>query len=199
MPEHLIQELTVVLEPDQADAVGRVGRDDAAAAASNDPAAARARRAPGRQGSTRTSGGAQVRVLLAEDNVVNQKVAVRMLEKTGCFIDVADNGAEALEMWRHFNYDVIFMDCQMPELDGLEAARHIRCEELRRHLARTPIIAMTANAMHQDRSDCLAAGMDDYLSKPVNQGDLAEVLSRWVAVDSVQKAVGFGGEDSPPR
>jgi CheY-like chemotaxis protein len=201
MPEQLIQTLAAVLEPEQADAVGCPGSDAAvaAAAASNDSAAAPAPLAPGRQGSTPVSGVSQVRVLLAEDNVVNQKVAVRMLEKIGCFIDVADNGAEALEMWRHFNYDVIFMDCQMPELDGLEATRHIRREELRRNLARTPIIAMTANAMHQDRSDCLAAGMDDYLSKPVNQGDLPEVLSRWVAVDSVRKAVDSGGENSLPQ
>lgn len=132
------------------------------------------------------------RVLLAEDNPVNQQVAVRMLEKLGCRIDVAENGAEALEMWRHFAYDVIFMDCQMPELDGLEAARAIRREEPRLRRARTPIVAMTANAMHQDRSDCLAAGMDDYLSKPVRQEDLHAMLASWLPQDLPRRAGSAG-------
>jgi len=133
------------------------------------------------------------RVLLAEDNPVNQQVAVRMLEKLGCRIDVAEDGAEALNMWRHFAYDVIFMDCQMPELDGLEAARAIRREEPRLRRARTPIVAMTANAMHQDRSDCLAAGMDDYLSKPVRQEDLQAMLASWLSED-LPRAARFGGD-----
>jgi two-component system, sensor histidine kinase and response regulator len=137
--------------------------------------------------------GREARILLAEDNAVNQKVAVRMLEKLGCRIDVAGDGAEAVEMWRHFAYDAIFMDCQMPELDGLEAARLIRREELRLGRDRAPIIAMTANAMAQDRSDCLAAGMDDYLSKPVRQEDLQATLDRWLNADAVRVA-GAGGD-----
>jgi CheY-like chemotaxis protein len=103
------------------------------------------------------------------------------------------NGAEAVDMWRHFDYDAVFMDCQMPELDGLEAAQEIRRQETSLGRPRTPIIAMTANAMHQDRSDCLAAGMDDYLAKPVRGEDLAAMLAAWVSVppDAVQKAAGF--------
>jgi PAS domain S-box-containing protein len=118
-----------------------------------------------------------VRVLLAEDNVVNQKVAVRMLEKLGCRVDVAANGREALEMWRQFPYNMIFMDCQMPELDGLSATRLIREEESRE--AHIPIIAMTANAMERDREDCLLAGMDDYASKPVKLEMLGELVTRY--------------------
>jgi len=134
-------------------------------------------------------------ILLVEDNLVNQKVAVRMLEKLGCSIDVAVNGAEAVEMWRHFDYDAVFMDCQMPVLDGLEATREIRRQEADAGRPRTPIVAMTANAMHQDRSDCLAAGMDDYLAKPVRQEDLAAMLRTWMSMvpNSVQKAAGFDG------
>jgi CheY-like chemotaxis protein len=124
--------------------------------------------------------GALPRALLAEDNVVNQKVAVRMLEKLGCRIDIAGDGAEAVEMWRHFDYDVVFMDCQMPKLDGLEATRRIREEERRAGRAPVVIIAMTANALDQDRVDCIAAGMNDYLSKPVSQEDLDVMLTRWV-------------------
>jgi CheY-like chemotaxis protein len=127
---------------------------------------------------------AEFRVLLAEDNLVNQEVAVRMLSQLGCRIDVAANGVEALEMWRHADYDMIFMDCQMPELDGLEASRRIRQEEAQRAGRRTPIVAMTANAMRQDRSDCLAAGMDDYLSKPVSQDDLKLILAERATAES---------------
>ncbi len=119
------------------------------------------------------------RVLLAEDNVVNQQVAQRMLEKLGCRIDLAGDGAEAVQMWRHFDYDLIFMDCQMPDLDGLEATRAIRQEEAGTGRPAIPIIAMTANAMDADRTDCLGAGMDDYLSKPVSQQELAATLERW--------------------
>ena len=118
------------------------------------------------------------RVLLAEDNVVNQKVAVRMLEKLGATVDVAANGQEAVEMWERFPYAIVFMDCQMPELDGLEATRQIRQLEIvdDRH---TPIVAMTANAQLKDEEDCLSAGMDDYLAKPVKTLQLHDMLQRW--------------------
>ena len=121
------------------------------------------------------------RVLIAEDNIVNQKVAKSILEKLGCVVDVAANGAEAISMWSQLPYHAVFMDCQMPELDGYAATGVIREREgPERH---TPVIAMTANAMDGDRERCLAAGMDDYLSKPVNIEACLEVLHKWVTDD----------------
>ena len=119
-----------------------------------------------------------LRVLLAEDDIVNQKVAMRKLEKLSCRVDVAANGKEAIEMWEKLPYDLIFMDCNMPEMDGYEATRAIRLREgVKKH---TPIIAMTAGAMKEDQERCLDSGMDDYLSKPVHPGRLTEVLERWI-------------------
>ncbi len=116
------------------------------------------------------------RVLIAEDNAVNQMLAARMLEKLGCRVDVAANGREAVEMVGLLPYDAIFMDCQMPEMDGFEATQEIRRREgLSVH---RPIIAMTANAMQGDRERCLDAGMDDYVSKPIRKADLIETLKR---------------------
>ena len=119
------------------------------------------------------------RVLLAEDNAVNQRVAVLMLERLGCRVDVAGNGLEALDLSGRLPYDIIFLDCQMPELDGYGAARAIRQREAGG--PRVPIIALTANAMEGDREQCLAAGMDDYLSKPVVMASLAATLGRYTA------------------
>ena len=119
-----------------------------------------------------------LRVLVAEDNPVNQRVAVKMLERLNCRVDLAGNGLEAIEMWERFPYQMIFMDCQMPEMDGLAATSEIRRREARRG-TRVPIVAMTANAMPEDESACLAAGMDDYASKPVKLTLLSEMLSRW--------------------
>jgi PAS domain S-box-containing protein len=117
-----------------------------------------------------------LRILLAEDNAVNQKVALRILDKLGYRADVASNGLEALDALERQPYDVVLMDVQMPEMDGLDASRRI-CERWPDE-SRPRIIAMTANAMIEDREACFAAGMDDYLAKPVRPEELAEALSR---------------------
>jgi two-component system, sensor histidine kinase and response regulator len=134
-----------------------------------------------------------LRVLVAEDNVINQKVAVRLLEKVGCRIDVAANGQEAVAMLVQFAYDVVLMDCQMPEMDGFAATAAIRQHEAStgRHV---PIIAMTANAMQGDQEECLAAGMDDYVSKPVTLDALVAVLRKW-APPQGDHLVGGSGVD----
>jgi CheY-like chemotaxis protein len=119
---------------------------------------------------------ARLRVLLVEDNAVNQQVALRMLGTLGYRADVAMNGVEALEALRRRPYDVVLMDVEMPEMDGLEAARRIHREWPGDERPR--IVAMTANAMQGDREICLAAGMDDYVSKPIHADELADALSR---------------------
>ena len=121
-------------------------------------------------------------VLLAEDNKVNQKVAVRLLEKLGCRVDVAGNGLQAVEMALRHSYDMIFMDCQMPEMDGYEATQVIRQKQTQ-HI---PIIAMTANAMQGDKEKCLNIGMDDYVSKPVKPASVKAMLDRWCQVSQSQ-------------
>jgi CheY-like chemotaxis protein len=117
-----------------------------------------------------------LRILLAEDNAVNQMVALRLLGQLGYRADIASNGLEALDALERQPYDVVLMDVQMPELDGLDATRRI-CERWPAE-ARPRIIAMTANALPEDREACIAAGMDDYVSKPIRPNELAEALSR---------------------
>jgi CheY-like chemotaxis protein/HPt (histidine-containing phosphotransfer) domain-containing protein len=119
---------------------------------------------------------------VAEDNEVNQKVAVRLLEKLGYQVEVADNGQEAVDACARTRYAIVLMDGQMPTLDGFEATRRIRQNEGDGH--HTPFVAMTASAMKGDRERCLEAGMDDYVSKPVTPELLEAALKRWVKVPS---------------
>jgi signal transduction histidine kinase/CheY-like chemotaxis protein len=125
----------------------------------------------------------KARVLLAEDNLVNQKVAMVMLKRLGIEVDVVATGIEALDALVGVAYDLVLMDCQMPEMDGFEATRRIR--ERERGSRRLPVVAMTANAMVGDRERCLAAGMDDHIPKPVRMDVLHRALSRWLPAGAV--------------
>ena len=129
------------------------------------------------------AGPAKVRVLLAEDNLVNQKVALVMLRKFGIEADVVASGIEALDALLGVSYDLVLMDCQMPLMDGYEATRRIR--ERERGSRRLPVVAMTANAMTGDRERCLEAGMDDYIPKPVRVDELQRALARWLPAGAV--------------
>jgi len=121
--------------------------------------------------------GSRVRILVAEDNAVNQKLAVTLLRNMGFRADVVANGRDAVEAHSRSSYDLILMDCQMPEMDGYEATARLR------QLAtgdKVRIVAMTANVMEGDREKCLAAGMDDYLTKPVRTSELKRILKLYL-------------------
>jgi len=126
---------------------------------------------------------ADICVLLAEDHPISQRVIIKMLEKFGCKVTAAANGFEAVRMLKKTAYDLVFMDCQMPELDGFQATQQIRhMEGNQRH---TPIIALTASAMLGDRDRCIAAGMDDYIAKPVKMKVLRMMIERWTGTPDV--------------
>jgi two-component system, sensor histidine kinase and response regulator len=135
--------------------------------------------------------GHSLRVLVAEDNAVNQKVAVRMLERLGLRPDVAANGREAVDLCAMLPYDLIFMDCHMPEMDGYAATAEIRRQTGAGR--RVPIVAMTAEAMEGCRENCLACGMDDYIAKPVRPEDIIEALRHWVPGTAAPQVRAAGG------
>ncbi|QOY91483.1 hybrid sensor histidine kinase/response regulator [Paludibaculum fermentans] len=118
------------------------------------------------------------RILLAEDNAVNQRIAKRLIERAGHQVTIVNDGESAIRRWREAEFDAVFMDCQMPGIDGYEATGEIR--RLEKGLRRTPIIALTAAAMGGERERCLSAGMDDYLAKPIDLAEFSRVLASWV-------------------
>jgi CheY-like chemotaxis protein len=121
---------------------------------------------------------APLQILLAEDNTVNQMVMTRLLSKRGHKVTVVGNGAQAVEAVRERSFDLVLMDVQMPELDGLQATRRIRAMESTTQRGRVRIVALTAHALKSDRDECLAAGMDDYLSKPIVPAELDIILRK---------------------
>ena len=125
-----------------------------------------------------------VEVLVVDDNLVNQKLSSKMLQRLGCVVKVVENGKLAVEQVEKKKYDVVFMDCQMPVMDGYEATRRIRERESGEDNGRVPIVAMTANAMKGDRENCIAAGMDDYISKPFKPADFKRMVENWVERDA---------------
>ncbi len=130
----------------------------------------------------------KVRILVAEDNPVNQKVVMLNLKKAGMSCDIVQNGLEAINAQIRFPYDIILMDCQMPIVSGYDATRAIREEEAKKEgSSHIPIIAMTANAMRGDREKCLEAGMDDYISKPINKDDLLSLIEKWATGGEVSR------------
>jgi CheY-like chemotaxis protein len=126
----------------------------------------------------RAQEGRRATVLVAEDNMVNQMVAMGFLEELGYDAHLAADGREALALLELGDYDAVLMDCHMPEMDGFQATRELRLRE--RAGRHTPVIAMTAGVLDEDRERCLAAGMDDFVAKPVDLGDLRDTLARWV-------------------
>jgi CheY-like chemotaxis protein len=139
------------------------------------------------------------RILVAEDSPVNQIVAARMLERCGATVRVAGDGREAIAAVNAEDYDLVLMDCQMPTMDGYEATAQLRALEDGSE-RRIPIIAMTAHALEGDRERCLAAGMDDYVSKPMRHAELVEKLRQWIPADlAVRGAVADSVLSAPPR
>ena len=138
------------------------------------------------------------RILLVEDNPVNREVAVSMLENLGCSVSVVENGWLALESLSDPVYDAVLMDCQMPIMDGFTATAEIRRREAQAGSRRTPIIALTANAMEGDRERCLAAGMDDFLSKPFTQQQLTSRLSKWLRPEAIARRSVAPAEHAAP-
>jgi CheY-like chemotaxis protein len=136
-----------------------------------------------------------LRLLLADDNPINQKVGLSVLQKLGYRADIANNGREVLEALQQKAYDVLFLDVQMPEMDGLEAARQI-CERWPAE-SRPRIVAMTGNALLGDREKCLQAGMDDYISKPVRIAELQAALERWGPTRSRKGDTAFLARSKP--
>jgi PAS domain S-box-containing protein len=134
----------------------------------------------------------RARLLVAEDNAVNQKVAAKMLESLGYRVDVASNGLEAMEALARVPYEAILMDCHMPEMDGYEATREIRRREKTGH--RIPIIALTASAMRKDKEFAAEAGMDDYVTKPVKREVMEETLAKWVSTEQAAPPLPESGE-----
>jgi two-component system, sensor histidine kinase and response regulator len=137
----------------------------------------------------------QLRILLAEDSVVNQKLALGLLTQHGHQVVVANTGKEAVQTLEHDSFDLVLMDVQMPEMDGYEATKEIRRREEEGDARRTPIIAMTANALKGDREKALEAGMDDYVPKPVKREELEAVLERWVSKPDEVEATVFEASD----
>ena len=137
------------------------------------------------------------RILLVEDHIVNQKVVLGIIKKLGLSADAVANGIEAVKILETIPYDLILMDCQMPEMDGYEATAKIRDQQSRVCNHDIPIIAMTANAMTGDREKCITAGMNDYLSKPVNPHDLAKILEKWLSDDEPEKKETSGSTHEP--
>lgn len=139
----------------------------------------------------------QFRLLLAEDNSTNQMVAVEILKRLGYRADVAANGCEAVRMLAQIPYDLVLMDCQMPEMDGYEATRQIRAGASGVLNPKVTIVAMTANAMKGDREQCLATGMDDYVAKPVNPRALADALAKWLTPPPASLSPGSPAKPNP--
>jgi len=126
---------------------------------------------------------ASAHILLVEDDAVNQMVLAAMLEQLGCRVDIVDDGEAACDAAARTRYDMVFMDCHMPVMDGFDAARRIRDGEARGDGRHTPIVALTALALAGDRERCLSAGMDDYMTKPVRAATLAAAVQRWAGAD----------------
>lgn len=123
-----------------------------------------------------------VSILVVEDNLTNQIVAEGTLEKMGCNVELASNGMEAVSAVKEKQYNLIFMDCQMPIMDGYKATENIRKIEKENGTERIPIVALTAHAMKGDRERCFAVGMDDYIAKPFREPQLAQILTKWLSV-----------------
>jgi CheY-like chemotaxis protein len=135
------------------------------------------------------AGGIGGHVLLVEDNAVNRQVAQRLLSLVGVSFEIAENGKEAIDRLEHGQFDAVLMDCQMPILDGYGATRAVRrLESDGARKGHVPIVAMTANAMAGDREKCLAAGMDDYMSKPLNRALLEQMLRKWLPKTATSRA-----------
>jgi signal transduction histidine kinase/DNA-binding response OmpR family regulator/HPt (histidine-containing phosphotransfer) domain-containing protein len=139
------------------------------------------------------------RILIAEDNPVNREVAGEALRQLGCQVDMANDGQQAIESWETNSYAVILMDCHMPNLDGIDAAKLIRMRETTDGRRRTPIIALTANARGEDYQKCIAAGMDDYLTKPLTLDELRVALDRWIGRAAAAHAAARPAEAVPER